>query len=109
MRGGQVTQQDVVEIDFVHPVIVTPQAESLTLKGFFDKATVIDPLDIAFGIDGSNLKFGTFSLLLQRLFFLPRHPQLCLAYLQGVTFFLMQPRFSCGLGCHPITETKVSP
>ena len=58
MRGGQVTQQDVAEIDFVHLVIVTPQAEPLTLKGLSDKATVIEPLDIAFGIDGSNLKFG---------------------------------------------------
>ncbi len=58
MRGRQVTQQNVAEIDFVHLVIVTPQAESLTLKGLSDKATVIEPLDIALGIDGSNLKFS---------------------------------------------------
>jgi len=41
-------------------------------------------------------------------FFLPWHPQLCLAYLQGVTLFLRHPRFSCAQGCHAITETKVS-
>ncbi len=57
------TQQDVAEIDFVHLLIVTPQAESLTLKGLSDKATVIEPLDIAFGIDKASCGRSSLKLL----------------------------------------------
>ena len=59
MRVRQVTQQDVAEVDFLHLLIVTPQAEVLTFKGLPDKATMVEPLDISLGIDQANLKFGT--------------------------------------------------
>ena len=52
------SQEDVAEVDFMGLLVVGPQAEKLTLKGFADKAAVLEPLNISLGVDHSHLKIS---------------------------------------------------